>query len=318
MRACCSVLRRHVHQDDPTLPYVFTNGTACATGWGTATVGTPATYLPSEFSTSPAAAAATIVAQPSAQWNLTVGQLYIVHAPNLTSVTYGGIDVLAGSVDPDYAVRFGATQLPTGVSIQPSTGVISGVPLVAGATVTQTYIYLASYPRATLVLGSVVFDVQYADTDNRSGHVYGPQGMPCLHEGTPVDIVPYDRAYTCACPIPYTGPNCNASVPTPTPTHVPTSAPVATPKPPPASVRQPDSTSADSSGVAVGALAGAVGMCMVVIAALWWSKSGRKFRASEFKLQLLNIGGKRTDPAILPDTSQIAPADASDVASSIA
>lgn len=173
----------------------------------------PATFFPSEYLTSPAATAAITVDQPNAQGNWTIGQLYITSAPNLTHVTYGGVSLLGPGVNPDYTIRFGATQLPVGLSIQPSSGVISGVPLVAGTTVTHVYVSLASYPRSALVLDNITFNVLYADTDNRSGVVYGPHGQPCMHGGTPVDVVPFDHAYTCACPALYSGPNCNATAP---------------------------------------------------------------------------------------------------------
>eukprot|EP00041_Stephanoeca_diplocostata_P038321 m.1498211 g.1498211 ORF g.1498211 m.1498211 type:complete len:1885 (+) comp25202_c1_seq4:239-5893(+) len=209
--------------DDPAFPYVMGDGNVCRTGWGALQLGAPASFMPPMYSDPHDA---TVVMAPQQQHNWTVGQLYIVAAPNLTRVEYGGLNLVdvyenaswlelweaasnsTGFNVPDYSIRFSAWNLPPGMAIKPRSGVISGVPLEPTNVVVQVYVSIAEYPKAQQLLHNLTFNVQYADTDNRSWDVYGPNGLPCMNGGVPVDTVAYDHHYTCDCPAPYIDANC--------------------------------------------------------------------------------------------------------------
>jgi len=96
--------------------------------------------------------------------------------------------------------------LPPGITLNTTTGVISGVPTNAdeyddGIIVIRQEGSQGSF----LILEVGEIDVVGEDCDEEDN---GPNGLPCLNGGLCVDNVTFDGAYTCLCPADTVLPNC--------------------------------------------------------------------------------------------------------------
>eukprot|EP00041_Stephanoeca_diplocostata_P038833 m.1559122 g.1559122 ORF g.1559122 m.1559122 type:complete len:2011 (+) comp25275_c1_seq7:178-6210(+) len=131
----------------------------------------------------------------------TLGDTHYVAPANVVSGTVNDVAINVSQLS--YFVD-AACEHRDGIFVDTATGEILFDALHDGILTCSLY---AQYPGSQpSLLYNVTFDVRPADT---SVAAYGPNGQPCANGGLPVDVTPFDHAYTCNCSgTQHRGPNC--------------------------------------------------------------------------------------------------------------